>query len=69
MDGSISGLLAPVKKPASRPLLPLSTLSGSNLGMPTLGARVKALRVSARLSQPALAKLVGISQSAIGQIE
>lgn len=37
--------------------------------MPTLGARVKALRVSARLSQPALAKLVGISQSAISQIE
>ena len=37
--------------------------------MQTIGSRVKALRVSKRLNQQQLAKLVGVSQPAIAKIE
>jgi transcriptional regulator with XRE-family HTH domain len=40
-----------------------------NAGMSVLGSKIRALRLARRLSQAQLGRLIGVSQSAIAQIE
>jgi transcriptional regulator with XRE-family HTH domain len=65
----ISLLLPGVKQSAYATLSTGSAAAGCNACMASLAEKVVSLRVARRLTQAGLAKLLGVSQSAISQIE